>query len=119
MIKGIGCDIVEIGRVERLTGVPRFLEKVYTPCERERIACGGSQTAAGIWAAKEAAAKALGTGFSGFALRDIEILHAESGAPFVRLHGGAQRRLDALGGDSIHISISHDQHSAIAFAVAE
>ena len=75
-----------------------------------------AERAAGMFAAKEAVAKALGTGFSGFGFADIEILADEKGQPFVRLRGGAA----ALAGDvNVHLSISHDGGLAQAFAVIE
>jgi phosphopantetheine--protein transferase-like protein len=68
-----------------------------------------TQSAAGIFAAKEAVAKALGTGFCGFFPRDIEILHKENGKPYVIFHKNPRRL-------KIHISISHTASDAIAFA---
>ena len=111
MLKGLGCDLVEVRRVARVMENPRFLERVFTEGEREAIAHKGASTAAGLWAAKEAVSKALGTGFVGFALRDIEIRTDEDGA--------AQARLAALGALSIWVSISHDGGFAMAVAAAE
>ena len=72
MIKGIGCDIIDVSRMERAMEKERFLEKVFTPNERELIKNGGSaQSAAGMWAAKEAVSKAFGTGFSGVSPKDL------------------------------------------------
>ena len=119
MLKGLGCDLVEVRRVARGMENPRFLERVFTEGEREAIAHKGASTAAGLWAAKEAVSKALGTGFVGFALRDIEILTDEDGAPHAYLRGGAQARLAALGALSIWVSISHDGGFAMAVAAAE
>lgn len=119
MLKGLGCDLVEVRRVARVMENPRFLERVFTEGEREAIAHKGASTAAGLWAAKEAVSKALGTGFVGFALRDIEILTDEDGAPHAYLRGGAQARLAALGALSIWVSISHDSGFAMAVAAAE
>lgn len=118
-IKGIGCDIVSVCRVERLMEKPRFLEKVYTSCEqaycREHSAC----TAAGIWAAKEAVSKALGTGFSGFTALDVELYHDPAGQPQVILHNGAKTAAALRRIECLHVSISHETDWAIAFAVAE
>ena len=66
MLKGIGCDVVEISRIKSLLPKDGFLDKVYTAAEREVIAAKKAETAAGMWAAKEAVSKALGTGFCGF-----------------------------------------------------
>lgn len=119
MLKGLGCDVVEIRRVARGMENPRFLERVFTEGERLAIAHKGVSTAAGLWAAKEAVSKALGAGFVGFSLQDIEILTDEEGAPHAYLHGGAQARLAALGALSIWVSISHDAGLAMAVAAAE
>ena len=116
MLKGLGCDLVEVRRVARGMENPRFLERVFTEGEREAIAHKGASAAAGLW---EAVSKALGTGFVGFALRDIEILTDEDGAPHAYLRGGAQARLAALGALSIWVSISHDGGFAMAVAAAE
>lgn len=119
MIKGIGCDIVDISRIEQLLNQNRFLEKVYTPYEQEYIRGKTAHTAAGLWAAKEAVSKALGTGFTGFVMKDIEILHNENGQPQVMLCNGAKATAEKLKIKQIHISISHEDKQAIAFAVAQ
>ena len=73
MLRGLGCDVVEVSRIERAMQNPRFLARVFTERERAAIGRKGPVTAAGYWAAKEAVSKALGTGFVGYALQDIEI----------------------------------------------
>ena len=114
MIIGTGVDIVKIERFAKKQN-PRFMERVFSSRERAYIAKKGIQTMAGLFAAKEAVAKALGTGFSGFYPKDIEILHTPKGKPVVKLHGQARR------GRCIHISvsISHTATDAVAFAVAQ
>lgn len=119
MIVGLGVDVVAIDRVARAIERPRFLERVFLPSERERIAQKGAQTAAGCFAAKEAVAKALGTGFRGFMIWDIEIVADDLGRPDVRLLGGAKARFLALLADSMHISISHADGVACAVCVIE
>ena len=79
-IKGVGCDIVSVSRIAKFIVDQRFLDNVYTVYEREYINEKGTQTAAGLWAAKEAVSKALGTGFVGFTAKDIEIRHYEQHA---------------------------------------
>ncbi|MGM9637963.1 MAG: holo-ACP synthase [Butyricicoccaceae bacterium] len=115
---GVGCDLTEIGRVERLLLRQRFYQKVYTAAERADLA-GCAARAAGFWAAKEAVAKAMGSGFSGFGPRDIEIYRDENGAPLVRLSGGARQRFLFLGARRLHISITHTDQTAMAFALLE
>ena len=119
MIRGVGCDVADVERIRPLAAQERFLQKVYTPRERAAIAAKGAPTAAGLWAAKEAVSKALGTGFDGFGPREVEICTTGRGAPEVQLHSGAQARLTALGGERIHVSISHERTLALAFAVVE
>ena len=118
-IKGIGCDIVNISRIAELLVNERFVDKVYTAYEQNYISEKGTQTAAGLWAAKEAVSKALGTGFVEFTAKDIEIRHNESGTPHVILHNGARTRSELMDVNNVHISISHEKEQALAFAVME
>lgn len=119
MLKGLGCDMIEVERIRQALSRPSFLRRVYTLEERAAIARKGAQTAAGFWAAKEAVSKALGTGFEGFALADIEIFSDEAGAPHVRLYRGAQARLAEIGALNVMVSISHTKDAAMAVAAAE
>lgn len=120
MIQGIGTDLCRIERIARAMENPRFLERLYTPAERARLdnLCDERrrERAAGMFAAKEAVAKALGTGFTGFSFSDVEILSDEKGKPVVHLHGGAA---ESAKGANVHLSISHDGGMAMAFAVIE
>lgn len=119
MIRGVGCDLTDLDRIAWLLERPRFLQKVFTPYEQAVISAKGVPTAAGLWAAKEAVSKALGTGFVGFTPLDVEIIHTGEGQPQVRLHNGAQVRLEQFGGQTVHLSITHERDKAMAFAVAE
>lgn len=120
MILGIGTDLCRIERIVRAMENPRFPDRIFTASERSRLEnlCAErvSERAAGMFAAKEAVAKALGTGFTGFGFSDIEILANEKGAPVVHLHNGAAKIAD---GATVHLSISHDGGMAVAFAVLE
>lgn len=120
MIHGVGTDLCRIERIARALENPRFLERLYTSAERERLKnlCAErlAERAAGMFAAKEAVAKALGTGFVGFGFADVEILSDEKGKPVALLHGGAAEIAD---GAKVHLSISHDGGMAMAFAVIE
>lgn len=118
-IKGIGGDIVSVSRIAVLLGNTRFLDKVCTEYEQNYLCGKGAQTAAGIWAAKEAVSKALGTGCAGFGLHDIEVRHDENGAPRIVLHHGAKARAELIGATSVHVSISHETEQALAFAAIE
>ncbi len=121
MIYGIGTDIVQIDRIKKNIENKNFIYKIYT--EKEQIYLEkrkfSPQTAAGIFAAKEAVSKALGTGISGFYLTDIEILKDEFDKPIVLLHNKALEISLDKGIGKINISISHEKEYAIAFAVAE
>lgn len=118
-IRGVGCDIVSVSRIAGLLKETRFLGSICT--EREQMYCKdrAAETVAGLWAAKEAVSKALGTGFSGFTAKDIEVCHNEYGQPFAVLHNGAMKTAAERNVDRIHLSISHEKEQAIAFAVAE
>ena len=101
MIIGVGIDLLDVRRIERTLARfgERFLDRVFTEAERARcrrrgnpLACYGQR-----YAAKEACAKALGTGFrEGVVWRDIEIDSLASGKPIVRLSGPARHRLALL-----------------------
>lgn len=120
MIRGLGVDLMDVERIKRaLERHPRFLARVYSPVEQAAIARRGAETAAGYFAAKEAVAKALGTGFRGFTTRDISIEPDALGRPAAHLSGGALDRLHALGAQSVLISITHTGGFAAAVAVIE
>jgi len=114
-----GVDLLEI---ERLRGAverhgERFLARIYTPSERE-LCAGNAASLAARFAAKEAVAKALGTGLGDVAWTEIEILRAERGAPLLRLHGKAKTLAEKLGLKQWAISLSHTHEYAIAMVVA-
>ena len=126
MILGVGLDLCEISRIDRAIERPHFLERVFAPAEQVRIrAASGkrrAEIAAGMFAAKEAVSKALGTGFSGFGTVDIEITARESGQPECTLHRGALDRADRMAGEGrwrIWISVTHESGMAAATAVIE
>jgi holo-[acyl-carrier protein] synthase len=122
MIKGIGLDAVEIGRIEKLIDDPRFLAKIYTEAERELIRASGqlaAQRAAGNFAVKEAVAKAFGCGLSGCPPRCVEVLRNEQGAPVVMLSGEAKRKMEDWGIAAIWVSITNTRELAVAQAILE
>lgn len=102
MILGIGNDLCDIRRIEKVLDRhgERFLDRCFTPAERALADSRGRQRAASYakrWAAKEACAKALGTGFAdGVFLRDVEVVSGPGGKPDLVLTGGAAQRLGAL-----------------------
>lgn len=122
MIIGIGVDKVAISRIENsLSRFPyKFIQRVYTDAEYELAkAKGVGRRLAMFFAAKEAVSKALGTGFMGFGMKDIEVIYQPSGKPDVVLHGGALEQAKALGVARVHLSLSDDAGTALAFSIAE
>jgi holo-[acyl-carrier protein] synthase len=123
MIVGIGLDVVDLGRLAHLLERhgEAFVRRVCLDGEA-RVTSGPARTAhvGGLFAAKEAAMKALGTGWAaGVTFRQIEVVRAPGGAPTLRLHGEAERRARALGVERSHLTISHDGRSAAAVVVLE
>lgn len=118
---GVGVDLCGVARIERAIEKEHFYERVFTPAERAYLnqkGKGRAQSAAAMFAAKEAVAKALGTGFSGGVMPwNISVVHNEKGAPGAELSGAAKERLEQMGGAGVRISLSHEGDSAIAFAV--
>ena len=92
---------------------------MFTSRELEKFHGFRYNSLAGIFAAKEAVAKALGTGFYGFSPKDIEIAQDELGKPLCILHGGALELFEDMNATDIFISISHNKSDAIAYAVIE
>ena len=120
MIIGIGLDLCEIARMERAIEKERFLQRIFTPKEAERIRSASGvrrgEIAAGAFAAKEAVAKALGTGFVGFGPDSIEILPDAHGRPTCTLHNRAR---DLAGGARVLVTITHEKGFAAATAIIE
>ena len=122
MIIGIGTDIVELARLEKAIerGGDAFLKRVYTARELE---AGRSRLEylGGRWAAKEAAAKALGCGIgSGCALTDVEVTASPSGAPVLNCTAPAAGVLaERHRGLRWHVSISHEHAYAVATVIVE
>ncbi len=122
MIVGIGTDIIRIARMEEAWARhgERLAERVLTPNERDvlRRHAAPLRYLAKRWAAKEAVAKALGTGIrAGVGFQSLEIFNDELGQPRVRLSDGALARLETLGGGQCWLSLSDEEAYAVAFAV--
>lgn len=118
MLAGVGCDFIEIKRIEKACEKEAFLSRVYTKEER-RQAEGRIPMLAGSFAVKEAVAKVLGTGFRTFGPSDIEVLRDELGKPYVKLYGRARELADERRIIRIEVSISDTKDHAMAFAVGE
>lgn len=129
MILGIGTDIVLISRMHKTWADKgrAFLTRCYTEAERDYIlSCNNPDLIAARmakrWAAKEAAAKALGTGIRGdIRLIDIAVENDDFGCPQLRFYGGAlqelEKRAQGLGDPAAHISLSDDGDMAQAFVI--
>jgi|MGYP000309458489 holo-[acyl-carrier protein] synthase len=116
---GVGVDVMEIARfAEALARRPRIAERCFT--EAEAAYCAAKpfppQHYAARFAAKEAVGKALGIGMTRW--REVEVIRGR-GAPTIALHGRYAERGRQLGVTRIHVSLTHGEQSAIAFAVAE
>jgi holo-[acyl-carrier protein] synthase len=119
MILRTGVDLIEISRVEEVITRhgKHYLERIYTSAELEQ--CGKNvESLAGRFAAKEAVAKALGTGIGDVTWKDIEILGDEQNAPMLQLYGMAEQTAKQLGLSTWSVSISHSMSHAVAFAAA-
>jgi len=115
----IGIDLVEVGRFRDLNPAirERFYARVFTPEERDHI--GGSlQRAAGLFAAKEAAVKALGCGIGPVSWQEVRVRHNPQGLPYLGLSGAADRIARNKGIASWSLSITHTRDLAAAVAVA-
>jgi len=118
MCNGIGIDLCEISRMEKLVADERFMNRWFTPDEIHYVQArgkGAAQTLAGLYAAREALAKALGSGID-FDLKEAEILHTQAGAPYFRLTG---RLAERTAGSRICLSITHDAGVAAAVCILE
>jgi len=126
MILGIGSDIVDVRRIERAIERhgERFLTRIFTEIERATAErrTKRAETYAKRFAAKEACAKALGTGFrAGVFFRDMGVVNLRSGRPTMALTGGAQARLRAITPEGyearIDVTITDEGPTAQAFVV--
>jgi len=125
MVLGVGTDLIEIGRVEQSIERfgERFLERVFTPgeiayCRRKKK--HAAESFAARFAAKEAGAKALGTGISrGVGWKEIEVRREQGERPVLYLSGRAAERAAELGVRRVALSLTHSQELAMAVVVVE
>lgn len=121
MIKGIGIDIIEVYRIKSAVDKNKnFTSRIFTRDENKIFAKKDylPHTIAGMFAAKEAVAKALGSGIKNMKWKDIEILRDSLGKPYVKLHNNARELAYNMNVEKILISISHSKKNAIAQAIA-
>jgi len=123
VILGIGLDVAEIARIRDSLARfgERFTARVLTQAEAAGMpSADPAPYVAARFAAKEAAAKALGTGFAqGVAQTSIEVVSLPSGAPALRLHGKALEIADGLGVQRMHLSLTHGRDIAAATVILE
>ena len=122
MIAGIGIDLCEVSRMEKLLEDEHFLARFFSQEERDYIHGKGktaAQTMAGIYAAKEALVKALGSGIVTADLASIGVTHDKYGAPAYVLQGEYARLGEDKRISSFFLSITHDGGMAAAVCVAE
>ena len=124
MIISIGIDIIEVARIrEVLLRTPRFADRVFTTTERQYCDTRGvvaAQHYAARFAAKEAALKALQTGWrGGISWQDVEVSARESGAPYLIFRGEVLAVFEKFGATAVHLSISHTTEHAIAQVILE
>lgn len=120
MIIGIGVDVVDLERFERvLTRTPAMRSRLFTDAEQLRD--GEPRPVASLaarFAAKEALIKAFGSS-AGLSWRELEVVADDQRNPSLTLHQGAQRVADERGVGHVHLSLSHDGGIATAFVVIE
>jgi holo-[acyl-carrier protein] synthase len=124
MIYGIGTDIVRVGRIrDDLSRFgDRFAERILTKNELLEFHQNANKAnfLARRFAAKEAAVKAMGTGFSnGVQLHDIEVTHDEQGKPMLMFYGRAREFIQERSVAVAHISLADEQDHAVAFVTLE
>jgi holo-[acyl-carrier protein] synthase len=124
MILGIGVDLASVKRIREF--LERWGKRARQRCftEIEQAYCDARLHPeihfASRFAAKEALAKALGTGLSrGVAWKDIEVIRGPGEPPGLVLHGRTRRLAEAMGVERIHLSLGHEQDMAIAFVTLE
>lgn len=124
MVRGLGIDLVELDRIRASYDRfgDHFVSKILTDLEATRLEGRVDPVPylAALFAGKEAAVKALGTGFAqGVTFHSVEILHLPSGKPELHLHGRALEVAAALGVSSTYISLTHARDTAGAVVVLE
>ncbi len=125
MVMGVGTDLMEISRIEQSIARfgDRFLARIYTPleiayCRRKQR--NAAESFAARFAAKEAGAKALGTGISrGVNWLELEVTREPGGRPLLELNGRAAERAAELGVTRVSLSLTHSRDVALAVVVME
>lgn len=122
MILGIGVDIVNVERMRHWWDNPRLLHRFFDRDEIDSVLerkSGAILSLAARFAAKEAYGKAIGTGMRTLVLKDIQVFNSHNGKPEMKVHGSAFEALRKMGGEKIHLSLTHEQEAAVAMVVIE
>ncbi len=123
MILGIGVDLVEINRIQKILDryPERFVKKIFSAEELSWLEEKHftPERVAALFAAKEACSKALGTGLRGVSWQEMVVYHEPSGKPGLKLRGKALQKFLALGGQNIYLSLSHEKNYALAVVIVE
>ncbi|MCY4413387.1 MAG: holo-ACP synthase [Alphaproteobacteria bacterium] len=125
MIVGVGCDVVDIRRIEKIWNRYKyvFVERYFIGEEVQRAHSMRAPSVpaflASRFAAKEAFVKAIGSGFSnGIVPKNIEVCSHKTGEPYLRLHGAALRLLQVKNAKT-YVTISHEKEYAMSFVVLD
>ena len=120
---GIGVDLCSISKIEKcITQNPRFLQKYYSPSEQRYLEHKNQskfQSAAAMFAAKEAFLKAFGLGIGELSFAEISLEHEPSGRPYIQLSGKAKNHFESHHAKSIHVALSHEGDMAVAILMVE
>ena len=122
MILGIGIDIVHIDRMKKWLVRPLLVQRYFHPDEiadAEDRGVAMHLSLAARFAAKEAFGKALGTGLMGISLKEIQVENNHNGKPDIRLYGKAKAAFEKMGGESLHLSLTHERDNAVAVVIIE
>ncbi len=119
MIVGIGTDIQIISDFEQKKNNKKLMSKLFTERELSILEKKSIKSYVGFFCAKEATAKALGTGFVSFMPNDIEVSNDSYGKPFITLKNKALELSQSLNISNINVSISHSGDYCVAFVVCE
>lgn len=128
MIYGIGVDLAEVSRFEKWVKNPIMIERFFHESEISEIKMPLTQRRISAlcqhyavrFAAKEAFSKALGTGITGFDLKDVFVNKDSSGKPFICVKNNAKKILTEKCGDcKVHLSLSHEKEYAVAYVIIE
>ena len=122
MICGLGIDVVNVSRMKRWLTIPGLPERFFHPDELLSARQNDKTIALSLsarFAAKEAFGKAIGSGLSGIALKDIFVKNSHNGKPELKVIGTAKSVFEKTGANKIHLSLTHEKNAAVAVVILE